>query len=114
MRRLSLSLLTLLIALSATAQRVDIRQLFLSMPQTVMPTLSEERGEELLAQYDAHKEGRIYTLKEIPNSLTSKASNIRTLTQDYLDLQLDEMSSMQLKVLPKGWRGYMISIVLTS
>lgn len=114
MRRLSLSLLTLLIALSATAQRVNIRQLFLSMPQSVMPTLSEERKIDLLAQYDAHKEGRIYTLKEIPNSLTSTASNIRTLTQDYLDLQLDEMSSMQLKVLPKGWRGYMISIVLTS
>ena len=114
MRRLSLSLLTLLIALSATAQRVDIRQLFLSMPQTVMPTLSEERKKDLLAQYDAHKKGRIYTLKEIPNSLTSTASNIRTLTQDYLDLQLDEISSMQLKVLPKGWRGYMISIVLTS
>ena len=51
MRRLSLSLLTLLIALSATAQRVDIRQLFLSMPQTVMPTLSEERKKDLLAQY---------------------------------------------------------------
>ena len=114
MRRLILSLLTLMIVLSATAQRADIRQLFLSMPSSVLPSLNEERKEELLAQYDAHKEGRAYTLKEIPYSLTSTAATIRTITADYLELKLDEESSLQLKVLPKGWRGYMVSMVLTS
>lgn len=114
MRRLILSLLTLMIVLSATAQRADIRQLFLSMPSSVLPSLNEERKEELLAQYDAHKEGRAYTLKEIPYSLTSTAATIRTITADYLELKLDEESSLQLKVLPKGWRGIMVSMVLTS
>lgn len=114
MRRLILSLLTLMIVLSATAQRADIRQLFLSMPSSVLPSLNEERKEELLAQYDAHKEGRAYTLKEIPYSLTSTAATIHTITPDYLELKLDEVSSLQLKVLPKGWRGYMVSMVLTS
>lgn len=114
MRRLILSLLTLMIVLSATAQRADIRQLFLSMPSSVLPSLNEERKEELLAQYDAHKEGRAYTLKEIPYSLTSTAATIRTITADYLELKLDEESSLQLKVLPKGWRGYVVSMVLTS
>ena len=114
MRRLILSLLTLMIVLSATAQRADIRQLFLTMPSSVLPSLNEERKEELLAQYDAHKEGRAYTLKEIPYSLTSTAATIRTITADYLELKLDEESSLQLKVLPKGWRGYVVSMVLTS
>lgn len=114
MRRLILSLLTLMIVLSATAQRADIRQLFLSMPSSVLPSLNEERKEELLAQYDAHKEGRAYTLKEIPYSLTSTAATIHTITADYLELKLDEESSLQLKVLPKGWRGYVVSMVLTS
>lgn len=103
-----------MIVLSATAQRADIRQLFLSMPSSVLPSLNEERKEELLAQYDAHKEGRAYTLKEIPYSLTSTAATIRTITADYLELKLDEESSLQLKVLPKGWRGIMVSMVLTS
>ena len=114
MRRLILSLLTLMIVLSATAQRADIRQLFLTMPSSVLPSLNEERKEELLAQYDAHKEGRAYTLKEIPYSLTSTAATIHTITADYLELKLDEESSLQLKVLPKGWRGYVVSMVLTS
>ena len=84
------------------------------MPSSVLPSLNEERKEELLAQYDAHKEGRAYTLKEIPYSLTSTAATIHTITPDYLELKLDEESSLQLKVLPKGWRGYMVSMVPVS
>ena len=114
MRRLILSLLTCWIALSATAQRADIRQLFLSMPSSVMPSLSKEWKEELLNKYDAQKEGRTYTLKEIPYSPTSPSADIRMITKDYLELKLDESTSFQLKVLPKGWWGYRISIVLTS
>lgn len=114
MRRLSLALVALSLALSALAQRVDMRELFLSIPTSVSPLMTEERKIDLLDRYDTEKAGKSYTSPLTRQLFYDAEGMILNITEDYLHLRLDGDSSMQLKVLPKGWRGYVVSVVLTS
>lgn len=91
-----------------------MRELFQSIPSSVYVLMSDERKEDLLRKYDAEREGREYTSPFAQHPIYSNEAAIMEVTDDYLLLRLDESSSMQLKVLPKGWWGYIVSVVLTS
>lgn len=79
--------------LTAPAQEVAVRDVFIQMPDTIVPYLAKNNRLDFVDFIDSHMDA------VVTNSLGGK-STMDTLTADYLSLRLNDASSLQMKLLP--------------
>lgn len=98
---------------AAWAQLPKMQNLFLEMPQEVVPTLGDVERSKII---EAFKKGSEYNPEVHPiNNMLGGKVVLHQLTEDYIKLELDSLTEMQMKVLPfKGRNNYVIAFVATS
>lgn len=102
-----LSLLVILFALfCARAEAQSLRNLFVEMPDTLLPLLTTNDRRDLIDFWDA----RMST--EVINRLDGK-SRITALTDDFLALRLTHSSSMQIKMLSAEGGDTLLCVINT-
>ncbi|WP_080905346.1 DUF3256 family protein [Parabacteroides sp. Marseille-P3160] len=104
MKRILLSIVFAFCAIWVSAQ--DMAKVFTSMPDTLIPQLEEAWRKDLIDLFQNKKEAK---LKNTMNGF----SELNNLTADYLQLQLTERSSIELKLLPLVNNTYIICMVTT-
>ncbi|MDO5016779.1 MAG: DUF3256 family protein [Porphyromonas sp.] len=112
MRKTLYLLLFVIGSLTAMGQKPVMRDLFVSMPREVMPSLTEETKQQLVDNYDALQKGEIPVRNA--RSLFFAPAKVTRLTDTYIEVTLDTASTLQLKRVPARRGGYLISMVLTS
>lgn len=99
-------LFALLFSVNAVAQGVQMRNLFASMPDSLLPMMT--------------KNNRLDCIDFIENDMEAKVRNrlddyveLKTLTQDYLLLQTSEQSRVEMKYVAKGDTAGIVYLVRT-
>lgn len=99
-------LLALLFSVNAVAQGVQMRNLFASMPDSLLPMMT--------------KNNRLDCIDFIENDMEAKVRNrlddyveLKTLTQDYLLLQTSEQSRVEMRYVAKGDTTGIVYLVRT-
>ena len=91
MKRHWLFIVGIFCALSATAQ--DMKSVFIAMPDSVTPLLSKINREDCVDFLDSNMKARV------KNRFDGDAE-LQTLTEDYLMMQVSEVSTLEMKLLP--------------
>lgn len=108
-RILSLSFLLLFLSKSAYGQ-LTAKEAFMHLPQEVVPTLDETMKKSLLETYS--QEGR-KAVSVVKNSLGG-SMQLKDLSFSYLQMLLDPMVELQLKVFPGTNHEPLICVIMTS
>ena len=97
-------ILILLLSFCASVQAQNLRTLFMSAPDEVLPLLPANARADCLDYFDAGMEARVM------NSLDG-TSVMTVLTDDYLFLQTTSSSSVQMKLLPCADGGSLVCVI---
>ena len=97
-------LLLFMLAVSATMTARSMRSLWISMPPSVIPYLDKSKRLEMLDLID------IKAIAEVSNAL-GEPCRIDTLTGSFLSVQLSDVSSLQMKLLPTSERDTILCLV---
>ena len=92
MKRLSLAFIVFMTLFCGSVQAQMLRDLFVEMPDTLLPLLTTNDRRDMIDFFDAHM------TTAVTNRLDGK-SRITALTDDYLSVELSRSSSMQIKML---------------
>ncbi|MBR6806702.1 MAG: DUF3256 family protein [Bacteroidaceae bacterium] len=101
-RYITILLLSLLMALPAMAQ--NMRTLFVGMPDSIIPLLTETNRADCVDFIDAGMRA------QVSNRLNGK-SELLQLTDDYLKLKMSSHSSLEMKLLPRIEGDTLICII---
>lgn len=100
------------IKIPAGIKKGTIGALFLQAPQEVFPTLSVERRIHALEDCQAVQRGEAPT--KLPTNVFGISIKILTLTDSYLQMELDPQIELQMLKLPlRGWKQYLVALILT-
>lgn len=97
-------IIPLLLLSCAFVRAQDMRSLFMSAPEGVLPLLSENSRADCIDYIDAGMEA------VVTNSLDGKTV-MKALTDDYVDIRMTGSSSLQMKLLPLQDGGRIICVV---
>ena len=97
-------LLLFMLVVSATMTARSMRSLWISMPPSVIPYLDKSKRLEMLDLID------IKAIAEVSNAL-GEPCRIDTLTGSFLSVQLSDVSSLQMKLLPTSERDTILCLV---
>lgn len=97
-------IIPLLLLSCAFVRAQDMRSLFMSAPEGVLPLLSENSRADCIDYIDAGMEA------VVTNSLDGKTV-MKALTDDYADIRMTGSSSLQMKLLPLQDGGRIICVV---
>lgn len=101
-RYITILLLSLLMALPAMAQ--NMRTLFVGMPDSIIPLLTETNRADCVDFIDAGMRA------QVSNRLNGK-SELLQLTDDYLKLKMSSHSTLEMKLLPRIEGDTLICII---
>lgn len=104
MKRHWLFMVGICCALSAAAQ--DMKSVFIAMPDSVTPLLSKVNREDCVDFLDSNMKARV------KNRFDGDAE-LQTLTEDYLMMQVSEVSTLEMKLLPVNDSTKVICLVRT-
>lgn len=98
---------------SAWAQLPQMQKLFLEAPQEIIPTLGDVERTKII---EAFNQGSEYNAEVHPiNNVLGGRVTLHQLTEDYIKLDLDSLTELQMKVLPyKKRKNYVVALVATS
>lgn len=111
MRRILLYITALGLSLVAMAQSDNMRQLFLGMPQQVVPVLTKEARAQLVDNFDKRQKGEAPA--EVRNSFNGYSA-ITALSDDFAEVKLDTQTSLQMRRLYLDRKSYLIGLIFTS
>lgn len=77
----------------ASAMAQNMRTVFINMPDTIEPLLTKVNREDCVDFLDSK-------MKAVVKNRFDRSAELKMLTQDYLQLQLTEVSTMEMKLLP--------------
>ena len=97
-------IIPLLLLSCAFVRAQDMRSLFMSAPESVLPLLTENSRADCIDYIDAGMEA------VVTNSLDGKTV-VKALTDDYADIGMSGSSSLQMKLLPLQDGGRIICVV---
>ena len=106
MKRKYLILMLLMLLFCGGASAQSLRELFVAMPEKLLPLLKENDRLDLIDLYEAKMD------IQVTNRLDGK-STLKALTNDYLLLSLSASSSMQIKMLPSHNGDTLLCVVNT-
>ena len=104
MRRILFFGIALCCVASVMAQ--DMRSVFISMPDSVAPLLTKVNREDCVDFLDSN-------MKAVVRNRFDKESELKTLTKDYLLMQMTASSTMEMKLLPMNDSVKVICVVRT-
>lgn len=84
----------------------NAREAFLSMPAKVLDILKRDSRMDMLSYLDAD------TIRPVPNGLGGTSVLIPPVTQDYIAVQVSQVSTIQIKLLP-AHKGKIIAVSYT-
>lgn len=84
----------------------DMRSVFISMPDSVAPLLTKVNREDCVDFLDSN-------MKAVVRNRFDKESELKTLTKDYLLMQMTASSTMEMKLLPMNDSVKVICVVRT-
>lgn len=100
------------VTIPAGIKKGTIGALFLQAPQEVLPTLTIERRVHALEDYQGAQRGE--APKRLPTNVFGVPIKILTLTDSYLQMELDPHIELQMLKLPRsGWKQYLVAVILT-
>lgn len=111
MRKILLYIAAVTLSVVAMAQSSDMRQMFLSMPQKVLPVLTEEIRAQLISNFDKKQKGEIPS--EVRNQFYGH-SEITKLTDDFVAVKLDTQTNLEIRKLSQSRKKYLIGLIYTS
>lgn len=91
-------LILLFVVFATVGQAKTMREILVAMPDSVVPYLNKNMRLELVELMDMH------VTPEVKNSLAG-VSKIDTLTADYLQLTLNKVTTLEMKLLARGENG---------
>lgn len=91
-------LILLFVVFATVGQAKTMREMLVAMPDSVVPYLNKNMRLELVELMDMH------VTPEVKNSLAG-VSKIDTLTADYLQLTLNKVTTLEMKLLARGENG---------
>lgn len=91
-------LILLFVVFATVGQAKTMREMLVAMPDSVVPYLNKNMRLELVELMDMH------VAPEVKNSLAG-VSKIDTLTADYLQLTLNKVTTLEMKLLARGENG---------
>lgn len=106
MKRVTIAFIAFISLFCGSAQAQDLRALFIEMPDTLLPLLTDNDRRDMIDFWDA----RMST--SVVNRLDGK-SRITALTDDFLSVELSRSSSMQIKMLNVEGGDTLLCIVNT-
>lgn len=106
MKRVTIAFIAFISLFCGSAQAQDLRALFIEMPDTLLPLLTDNDRRDMIDFWDA----RMST--SVVNRLDGK-SRITALTDDFLSVELSRSSSMQIKMLNADGGDTLLCIVNT-
>ncbi|NLT03713.1 MAG: DUF3256 family protein [Bacteroidales bacterium] len=106
MKRKPVSLLMICL-LSMTVQAVNVQELFLNMPASLLPTLPKAARQDLVDFYTNNR------VAAMPAAFNNQMV-LKNLTNDYLLLQTTPSSTIQLKLLPLNDTATVIAVIHTA
>ncbi len=106
MKRVTIAFIAFISLFCGSAQAQDLRTLFIEMPDTLLPLLTDNDRRDMIDFWDA----RMST--SVVNRLDGK-SRITALTDDFLSVELSRSSSMQIKMLNVEGGDTLLCIVNT-
>ena len=104
MRRILFFGIALCCVASVMAQ--DMRSVFISMPDSVAPLLTKVNREDCVDFLDSN-------MKAVVRNRFDKESELKTLTKDYLLMQMTASSTMEMRLLPMNDSVKVICVVRT-
>lgn len=111
MRRILLYIVALGLSLAAVAQSGSMREIFLGMPQEVLPVLNEEMRAQLLNNFDKQQKGEVSS--EVRNLFYGYSSIVK-LTDEFVEVKLDTQTTLQIRKLPQRRKKYLVGLIFTS
>lgn len=113
MRALLLSLAIALCSVTGLAKSpvvggdtISVRRAFVEMPGSILDLLNKSTRLDMLDYYDAD------SIWMAPNALEGR-SVLRKVTPDFIEVQITEVSTLQIKVLPWKGKGDVVAICYT-
>lgn len=106
MKRVTITFIAFISLFCGSAQAQDLRTLFIEMPDTLLPLLTDNDRRDMIDFWDA----RMST--SVVNRLDGK-SRITALSDDFLSVELSRSSSMQIKMLNVEGGDTLLCIVNT-
>ena len=106
MKRVTIAFIAFISLFCGSAQAQDLRALFIEMPDTLLPLLTDNDRRDMIDFWDARMSASVV------NRLDGK-SRITALTDDFLSVELSRSSSMQIKMLNVEGGGTLLCIVNT-
>ena len=100
-----LTLVLLLLGMNASAQH-RMAELFLSMPDSLMPLLNEKLRKDVIDFYDNHMEAKV-------RNVFDEYVELQQLTDDYLRVQTSDRSRTELKLLHTADSTAIVALVRT-
>lgn len=99
-------IITLCLAYYLNASAIQIRDVWMSMPDSIMPHVNQKIREELLTLADKH-------LLSETNNLLGEKTVVDTLTTDYMAVNMSESLHMQMRLLPTTDGDSLLCVVRT-
>lgn len=106
MKRVTIAFIAFISLFCGSAQAQDLRALFIEMPDTLLPLLTDNDRRDMIDFWDARMSASVV------NRLDGK-SRITALTDDFLSVELSRSSSMQIKMLNVEGGDTLLCIVNT-
>ena len=106
MKRVTIAFIAFISLFCGSAQAQDLRTLFIEMPDTLLPLLTDNDRRDMIDFWDARMSASVV------NRLDGK-SRITALTDDFLSVELSRSSSMQIKMLNVEGGDTLLCIVNT-
>ena len=104
MKRICSILMMCLCMASLVAQ--DMKTVFISMPDSIIPLLTKVNREDCVDFLDSNMKA------QVKNRFDNQAE-LKTLTEDYLQMQITEVSTLEMKLLPLNDSVKVICLVKT-
>lgn len=90
----------------------SIGALLLQAPQEILPTITVKNRLEALQKYQMLQRGQVSTSE--PATIFNIPVQVKVLTEQYLQMELDPHVELQMLKLPLyGWGRYLVAIILT-
>ena len=107
MKHILYSLFFILYCLSISAQSAGMRTLWASVPESVVPLLTENNRLDMIDFVENRMEAKVRNIFE-------GFSILDTLTADFLRCRLSEKTDLQMRLLPMGDKDTIVAVVNTS
>lgn len=91
---------------SAVGDTISVRRAFVEMPGSILDLINRSTRLDMLDYYDAD------SLWMAPNALEGR-SVLKKVTSDFIELQITDVSTLQIKVLPLKGKGDVVAACYT-